>query len=424
MIQNQQQRPVIKGFVFISLLLMYTIAYNLRWRGTQALWFASVFLAGISLIFVIITKRKWMFRMNFMSGWMLVVYAYFCLSLLWAANKVFANSLMSLIIIFGISMLLLAVIETTEDVKRLMLVNYLAVLFCAVYLVMTVDISVLGTVRISGDVDGAWNGNAISGKMCTNIALSFFFMKQAKKKWIKVLIALPIILFAILVFFCGSRRGLLTLVMICIVYLLINARGVKVINAVLTSVVLAIGLYYLVMNWEPAYNVLGSRLEDMIQGLLGGSGDGSFNWRRLMLEEGWRYFLEKPVFGWGIANFAHLFGAEHGLTTYSHNNFIEILVSGGIVGFMIYYSIYVFVLTKLWKSAVRQKEPLAICLFVINFVILVTQFSFVGYYSMETHVWIACGVLYTIVARKGEKKHEQNSAISETPSNDRLWFDV
>lgn len=411
MIQNQQQRPAIKGFVFISLLLMYTIAYNLRWRGTQALWFASVFLAGISLIFVIITKRKWMFRMNFMSGWMLVVYAYFCLSLLWASNKTFANPLKSLIIIFGISILLLAVIDTMEDVRRLVLINYLAILFCALYLVTTVDLSLLGTVRLGSSVEGAWNANDISGKMCIGISFSVYLLKYAKGKLKKAFLILSMLLFLVLILFCGSRTGFLLLAMLFVFYLFVSARGIKVFRAVVISVAFSIVAYYLIMNWEPAYNVLGSRVETLLRGLAGGNGDGSFNWRRLMLEEGWRYFKENPVFGYGIDSFRYMFGIEKGLETYSHNTFIEILVSGGMVGFLLYYSLYVFILLKLWKYAIRKKEPLAITIFVVNLASLIGQFSSMAYYEMETYLLLACGVLYVLIVKKEELKHEQSAVI-------------
>lgn len=420
MIQNQQQRPAIKGFVFFALLLMYTIAYNLQLRATQILWFASVFLAGVSLIFVIITKRKWMFRMNFMSGWMLLVYAYFCLSLLWAENKTFANPLKTLIIIFAMSMLLLAVVETMEDVKRLMFINYLAILFCAIYLILNVDLSVLGSIRLGGSVEGAWNANDISGKMCIGIAFSAYLLKYEKGKFKKALIILTMLLFLSLVLFCGSRTGILLLLMLFVFYLFVNARGIKVVRAVVVSAVFLNAAYYLIMNWEPAYNVLGSRLEDMLRGLAGGSGDGSFNWRRLMLEEGWKYFLERPVFGQGIDNFRYLFGVQQGLETYSHNNFIEILVSGGFVGFLLYYSIYFLVLAKLWKYAIRQKEPLAVTIFVVNLASLIGNFSSIVYYDMETYVLLACGILYVSIVKKEEMKYGQNTVIFEKPAESHL----
>ena len=43
-----------------------------------------------------------------------------------------------------------------------------------------------------------------------------------------------------------------------------------------------------------------------------------------------------------------LFGAVYGVHTYSHNNYIEIMVNLGMMGFILYYSYYIFLIRKLW----------------------------------------------------------------------------
>ena len=51
-------------------------------------------------------------------------------------------------------------------------------------------------------------------------------------------------------------------------------------------------------------------------------------------------FLEKPVFGWGLRAFTNV----SPFATYSHNNYIEVLVTWGIVGFIWYY-LFLLVIT-------------------------------------------------------------------------------
>ena len=65
---------------------------------------------------------------------------------------------------------------------------------------------------------------------------------------------------------------------------------------------------------------------------------------------GRKWFLERPIFGWGLDAFTQLSPYE----TYSHNNFIEILVSSGIVGFLFYYGGIAFLFMKC--SAARKNE--------------------------------------------------------------------
>ena len=408
MIRRDEKRPIIKGFLFFSLLLMYVVAYNLRIRSNQLLWFGVVGLAAITLFFVVLMRDK--FQLTFMSKWMFVVYLYFMCSIFWSESHEFVNPLKSLIIIFAVSILLLSVVNNLKDLKTLIFINYLAILFSAVYLLFTVDMSALGEDRLGAMLETSWNSNNISTLMCMGFALALYFLGRSKRLFEKVFLLSTIALFVGIIFFCGSRTGLLLMLMICVLYLLVRARGKKKVGAILISISLIVLVYQLIMNYEPLYNVLGSRIEEMIDGLLGTSEDGSFNWRELMIQEGWRYFKEKPIFGYGIDNFRYIFGAKYGFFTYAHNNFIEILVGGGIVGFILYYSIYLYVFKGLWKYAVKEKEPLAIAIFVINLAKLISQYSSISYYNMDVYALLAFGVLY-IAIREKEKANGESSLL-------------
>ena len=65
-----------------------------------------------------------------------------------------------------------------------------------------------------------------------------------------------------------------------------------------------------------------------------------------MIQYGMDYFKERPLLGHGIENFRYLYAQEVGKETYSHNNYIELLVNNGIVGLLLYYSFYISVILK------------------------------------------------------------------------------
>ncbi|MBO7232994.1 MAG: O-antigen ligase family protein, partial [Bacteroidales bacterium] len=48
-------------------------------------------------------------------------------------------------------------------------------------------------------------------------------------------------------------------------------------------------------------------------------------------------FLHKPFFGYGANNYSEEIEPIIGVAVYSHNNFIEMLVNVGFVGFCIFY---------------------------------------------------------------------------------------
>ena len=95
------------------------------------------------------------------------------------------------------------------------------------------------------------------------------------------------------------------------------------------------------------YNTYGYRFESMINGILdnGGNVDESVKVRMNFIEYGKILFLKKPIFGYGIANYREVLPSvkTFGVTDmYAHNNYIELAVDLGIVGIIVYYSIYVY----------------------------------------------------------------------------------
>ena len=146
------------------------------------------------------------------------------------------------------------------------------------------------------------------------------------------------------------------------------------------------------MTVDPLYNVLGSRMEELVNGVLGGNADSSFDTREEMAQLGIKWFWEKPFLGYGLGNYSMLYGALTGRYTYSHNNFVEILVSGGLVGFIIYYSIYAFIFIKLFKSVFIKKDVLSIILFAVNIVSLVLHISDISYYSTLNNCFLMLAV--------------------------------
>lgn len=68
---------------------------------------------------------------------------------------------------------------------------------------------------------------------------------------------------------------------------------------------------------------------------LKGEGVGGSSAERIsLLRAAWGWFLQRPMTGWGLACFRFLDGS---LEMYAHNNYLELLVSGGIPMALIYY---------------------------------------------------------------------------------------
>ncbi len=406
---NQERtKPAIKTGLFTVLMFMYLMAFNPPIRFNKIMWYGALILVTFSLLYVILARGR--IKGNYMTKWVFITYSFFCVSLLWAGDKTFPNPLKYLIYIFPICLLMLYAFENLQDIEQLMRILRFAVLFTGVYVILLVDRSQLGEARIGAALEETMNSNDIGMKMCIGLPLAFYFLGRSKKLLSKLFNLSSVILFLFVIFYSGSRNALLTMLATCVCYLLVRARGLKKFWAVIGSVLLLVGVYIFIMNYPPVYNVLGIRVEAMINGLLGNSSEGSFDWRNLMVSEGLRYFRESPIVGQGIDNFRYLFGAQYGYQTYAHNNYVEILADVGLAGFLLYYSIYFYVLKGLWKYAVGQREPMAICVFVMNIAILISHLSGVLYDSWEVNTLLVFGALY-ISIKKGKTENEESRKI-------------
>lgn len=103
--------------------------------------------------------------------------------------------------------------------------------------------------------------------------------------------------------------------------------------------------------------------------------DASVNIRMNLILEGLAKFWERPLFGYGLATGTVI----SAYNTYFHNNYVELLATGGIVGFVCFYSIYYSFLRRLIKiraEFIQKKRVLFLA--IIQMIMMMTT---VTYYS-------------------------------------------
>ena len=260
------------------------------------------------------------------------------------------------------------------------------------------DFSQLGEDRLGvGLLGERWNANDVGIKLCIGFAFSLYYTFERKTVWGKLLAAVIAVIFACISFLSGSRTAFLLLVLIGVgMFFLMSKNKVLAVGVIVAFVAIA---YLLVMRVEPLYNVLGKRLESLIINLFGGdTSEGSFDTRAEMIKLGWNAFLERPIFGYGLGGSFLIYEEALDAYTYAHNNFIETLLNGGLVGFIIYYFIYAYILVKLFKRAYFKCDKVAICLLVINIGLLIMQIGTITYNSTLDNSVLMLAVIYN----KGE----------------------
>lgn len=110
-----------------------------------------------------------------------------------------------------------------------------------------------------------------------------------------------------------------------------------------------------------------------------------FDRREIIWNKAVSAFLQKPFFGWGIENFEYAFKSQIKPNEFdlskirvdkAHNELLEILVTSGVVGLVVWLTITGYALKKLWHY--RQKEDFQINLIVLIVFIFLSQINVIN----------------------------------------------
>ena len=191
----------------------------------------------------------------------------------------------------------------------------------------------------------------------------------------------------------GSRKALL-IIALGLMLLYIVSYGWRAAYRIIIPV-LGLGLFYVVANDYIEGSSVFNRFDSFINLFTGeGKVDSSTLIRQQMIEFGLISFLNRPLHGYGLNNFSVLYINYSGAATYAHNNYVEILVSIGLIGFFLYYWLYGVILfnfrylLKLKKHLTKENNLMYSVLFCLLLINLLMDFASVSYYEKMTYVYM------------------------------------
>lgn len=366
--------------LFTRWAFLFFVASQVFFQNTIINRLAMVMLVGMVFL-LCVTKKRLFFHSYFLFALLLIIQSY-----LYSVNGVSINSSTSLAMTttLGINFII-----------ALSIYNYILIhdnlekslfSFAKIGTVFVIVISLLSIIsggifngrlgqninfQILGD-SISYNANSIA--LIAGFSYLIYIYKYNNTK--KLLNIFLMLIFILIIMLTGSRKGFLFLILgTPLLVLMLSPK--KWLRNVYMIIVLLFGFYLISMKIPALYNIIGFRIEALITQLLGADvQDASTETRSLYVERGWEYFLLKPWTGYGLDTFRHLPGSYG---TYSHNNYIELLVSGGIISFIIYYVIRFFVLMKLFLNL--RGNNLVKLMFVFILVLLLLDYGLVSYYE-------------------------------------------
>ncbi|WP_295565260.1 O-antigen ligase family protein [uncultured Holdemanella sp.] len=217
-------------------------------------------------------------------------------------------------------------------------------------------------------------GDSLSGNVNT-VGFNFGFISLLvtweyckKRKKTSLILLMILILFMLLT---GSKKALL-IVMMDIILIFIYEKG-HTSRWLKLFLIFIVGIY-VIFNVPYFYNILGLRVESMIDTMLGGNTSISSNtysystdMREEMIVEAFNLFLKKPLFGGGFNNFLANTVTQY---EYSHCNYTEMLCSFGLFGTIIFYSKYVSNITYIIKNKLYKVRKYRDVAFIVIFLMI------------------------------------------------------
>ena len=173
-------------------------------------------------------------------------------------------------------------------------------------------------------------------------AIIYYYHNKNKKYLFLTLISLAGIILS------ATRKALGVSLLLFILVPECQNFNMKRIGVIVRVLVIGLACYILLMKVPVFYDMLGSRIERMLQVYLSGelSADNSMNLRSNLRSMAFDAFLQRPIEGWGANAFRQYFNNGG---VYSHCNYLEILVGFGLIGTIIFISKYILLLKKAVK---------------------------------------------------------------------------
>lgn len=172
-------------------------------------------------------------------------------------------------------------------------------------------------------------------------------------------------------------------------------------------IIIAFIVFGYLLSKLPVFSGINERFGYILETLRGQGEVGSSTYlRSQMIEIGWNCFKKNPIVGVG-------YGCPHvvnnqviNFDAYLHNNYIELLAGGGLVGFFLYYSFYYSIFKRIRKYKSVEHFGTTICV-IIMILLLVSDLGMVNCYSKETYFYFM--IFFLLVKELRKRRIENNN---------------
>lgn len=310
------------------------------------------------------------------------------LSILWAPNM--SASLTEVITLTKsilIPVLFVNLIKEEKDFHVAFFSLFLGGLIYAIIYMNNVDITMLGSDRISTTEENDELPNVNTVGLILSFSFAYFMFMFFKIKNIFFLIGSLISCTIIVVL--GARKTLISLfISVLLLFAKLENKYRIWILLLLAVFVFVVVLIVPIEYLEFVFGRMGELANQSENQMT--SNSESDDLRVNLIIKGIAYFIQSPILGNGYYSFSKLYGDDTGYYVYSHNNFIETLVGGGLIAFYLYYLIYFLIIKRLFIHKLEYDFRFLILILVV--VLLFNHLSIVV--LQERFIWLLLSLMW------------------------------
>jgi len=385
----------IKSYYKFQLLLSSFLLSSLFIFETYTFFQAVSFLVSfvIFLLYVIKNKGKVYLRFSRMHIFMLMFILYSACSILWSVDA--KNTIGQVTVLIKLFILISLLYPCFDEIsgsntllKTIMYSGYLVSIYTIFYSGLQYSLNLfLSARRLVVSVMNV-NGLGIIAALSLLVTLHYFVEKERS---LLLFGAIPSFMMVIM---SGSKKAFIILFAGIVLYFIINsllsgATITKLFKIVLVVFLIFIG-FFLVMRLS-----VFSGIVDRFSRFFGdGDTDNSSILRKQMIDIAIQNFKDHPIIGTGIGSSNSILSSRINFNAYYHNNFVELLSCGGLLGFIIYYILsYGFIVVSLLKARHNKDKQWKLIVSMV-FVLLMSDYGMVSYYSKHMYIFYMLLFIY------------------------------
>jgi len=403
----------IKRNSLINLILVtYILSAVVSDDGSTIMQIARLILMGV---FVITLIRRNRIKIYAYEIWLFLFWIFAGLSCFWAESQSYALAMSKTLGISALCMtaLIYLIDFQKEKIEVVLKTCVIAPILLEMRVIISGGLFAFLTSRSFGSISGNTVGLCASFGSC--IAVYFWITKRNRELW-----AFLYIVNLIIVLLSSSRKALLCAFLpLGIVYILNNKDNIVIKGTKVVFVVIAIIIGYMALIKIPfLYSTVGNRIESMFALLLGNtsSADGSAITRFNLIAWGMEWFKQSPWIGYGIDNYRivlHGYHPDYPLGFYAHNNYVELLVDVGLIGFVLYYWNYLLIIFRAikYRKIIRNEEILCVGMIIA---LMINEYGLVSYYDKYIQIlFLIIWVVVYNIKKRGKLDYIKNQSLKE-----------